>query len=272
MKIDWNVVWTAVAAIAAALTMIGTLAMKLWSSIRNRHQKDVDDLKEENKRLRDEMQSRLQLPSFGLDAIKLTEIAAQRKIDEMQNEYKTAIEMNDETLASELSKQIAEIELLRTRVEASSNERDALQERLRNVLTARPPTFGKNAIGLPCGLILLVRSQGKYGAILAVEQSHANRGSRLRYVSWYQSDGSSDLLAPNVIVSFAETSEKRPGPSPMINVGPICLEWSVGGEGQGWVYYGYSGRTNLDIELAMTNSIDLSTIDLDRAGFRRRED
>jgi len=271
MNIDWNVLWTAVAAIVAALTMFGTIGVKLLGASRDKYTKEVQDLRDDNRRLRDDMQSRLQLPSFGLDAIKLTEIAAQRKLDEIQNEYKVAIEQKDEKLAAELSHRISEIEDLRRKVESSLLEREELQAKLRSSLTSRPPSFGQNAVGLPCGLILLVRSQAKYGALLAVEQSHANRGAHIRYVWWYQPDGSTNLLAPNVEVGFGEASEKFPGPSPMLRIGPIALEWSIGGEGQGWVYYGMSSASEVDVELAVTNAIDISTLDVQHQNFRRRE-
>ena len=90
-NIDWSVFWTAVGSIVATLTLLGGAAVWLLGSLKKRATKELDDLRNENSRLRQDIETKLKVPSFGLDAIKLTEIAAERRVAEIEDKYQQAI-------------------------------------------------------------------------------------------------------------------------------------------------------------------------------------
>jgi hypothetical protein len=250
---DWGLFWTAVSAVVALLVMIGGLL--IWIV----NQFFIDPVKQENKQLKREIDTKLQLPSYSLDAVRLTELATKRKIEEIEIEYEKAVEEKDEQLASELSKHLKEIEQLRNKLEKVSNERTSLQQNLQTSLSNREFIHAGNALGLPTGFIMLIKQDDKYGALKAIDQSSRNRGSFIKYYWWYQPDGTGKFTSSSVQFGYEEGSEGKTG-SDFLEIGPIKLEWSAGSEGQGWVYFG-STRPSEEIELVVTTEIDISRID-----------
>jgi hypothetical protein len=91
-------------------------------------------------------------------------------------------------------------------------------------------------VGFPTGLILVVKHNNYYGAVLAVEQASMERGACIRYIWWYQPDGSRHFVGPGTQTGYGEAREdhSRPGPSP---------------------------RLSPDYLLALTNKVDISQVD-----------
>lgn len=114
---------------------------------------------------------------------------------------------------------------------------------------------------LPTGLILVVKHKDKYGAVQAIDQSGKDRGAFIKYVWWYQPNGTGTFLDKDVQNNFSVTKEDYPGQSPMLEIGPIKLQWSMGGEGRGWVYFGPEVSGSTEYELAVTRLIDITKVD-----------
>ena len=266
---NWDIFWTAVGSVAAALAVLGPLLLFGARLVKQQLQKEIQPVKEENLRLRDDLNTRLRLPSFGLDAIRLTEAAAQRKVEELELKYEQAVRDKDRELSDTLSEQLREIALLRERLAILQTERNQLQTALESNLIVPRRHVGKNAVELPTGFILVVRHAGYYGAVKAVEQSSSKRGAFIRYVWWYQPDGSGSFINANVQRGFGETTENGPypRPTPMLEIGPIRLEWSVSAEGSGWVYFGPSSTPSPDYELVVTNEVDISKVNGEHLRF-----
>lgn len=133
-----------------------------------------------------------------------------------------------------------------------------------------------NGLLLPTGVILLVRYNGRYGAVQAVDQRYQSlREEYIRYAWWYQPDGTGIFTSPTTEAGFGEVRfgyqerEEQPniwnvtqGPEGQwLHIGPIRLMWSAGGNGQGWVYFGESSNASPEYELLITNEIDITRID-----------
>ena len=265
-NIDWSVFWTAVGSIVATLTLLGGSALWLFSSLKKGATRELDDLRGENTRLRQDIEAKLKVPSFGLDAIKLTEIAAEKRIAEIEAKYQQAINSKDQGLVEQLAKQIAQIDTLRKQVESADSEREQLRLRLQSALAPTQPTVSENAVGLLTGTILVIRKDGKYGAVQAIDQSSDKRGSFIKYAWWYQPDGSGQFLSSSTLSGFGEARESYPGPGPLLKVGPIDIEWSIGGDGQGWVYF-HGPFSSAGCELAPTGQVDITKIHADALTF-----
>jgi photosystem II stability/assembly factor-like uncharacterized protein len=124
------------------------------------------------------------------------------------------------------------------------------------------------------GEILLVRHEGKYGAVRAIEQTSKGRGGCIRYEWWYQPDGSGSFVNKNALTGIAEAREVYPAPglflAPFLQVGPIVLGWWVGGEGQGWVPFRHPDRLNIVYGLVITKKTDIKSVDA-KVEFQRAE-
>ncbi len=172
--------------------------------------------------------------------------------------------------AKEVAAEIQELERIRGQLTQVANERDLLHQQLQYSVLARPSQHGKNAVGLPTGPILLVKHQDRYGAVKAIDQASDKRGKFVRYVWWYQPDAdAADFLSAVTKTGIGETKEDYPGPLPQLKIGPIELEWSMGGDGQGWVYYGPSSTRSEEYELALTNEVDITRVRVDRYEFQK---
>jgi hypothetical protein len=230
-------------------------------SARRQLTKELEPLRDENRRLREDLETRLRLPSFGLEAVRLTELAAQRQIEEVEERYKRAIEEHDQQLAQSLRNQLAELGNLRSELARANDEKSRLESALRAAITHRQPARSTNGVQLLTGLILVVKHNGCYGAVQAVDQAGDKRGKFIRYFWWFQPDGSGVFTTPGVQSGYAETREGIPGVSPRLQIGPIALEWSMGGDGSGWVYFGPSSSPSRGYQLLVTSEIDISRID-----------
>jgi hypothetical protein len=267
-KIDWPLFWTAVGAVAASLTLLGGLFAWLFKSLKKQAQRELDEARAENLRLREDLQARLQVPTFGLEAVRLTEIAAERKITEIESRYRAAIEAKDHPLAEELRTHKAQIQELRRKLEDVETDRQQLQLKLQSAVSAEEPPITDNAVGLRSGTILVIRRDGKYGAVQAIDQASDKRGAFIRYAWWFQPDGSAQFTSPSTQTGVGETRESYPGAAPFLQVGPIQLEWSMGGDGFGWVYYqGAIPKPGAPSALAPTNESDITKVDVKHLRF-----
>ncbi len=248
--------WAMVGAIAIP---VGAMIAELYRRLMNGIRSEIKPLQEQNQWLKDQLDVRLQLPTFARDAVELTEKGAERRIEELKKEHSEALRAKDEEKQAETGRAVEELEQLRSRLLALDVERSNLVHRVSGFLSSRRPVDSENGFGLPTGPILLVRFQGKVGALKAVDQASDSRGKFIRYAWWYLPDGSTDFSVPGVEFGFGETGEHLSS-SPKVEIGPIKLTWSMGGDGLGWVYYGNSAGSP-DYELAITREVDISRVD-----------
>ena len=260
--------------IASIIGFIVWLKTSFMTALQNIVKKEVEpitsqnrQLVEENKRLYSDINTRLQLPAFSLDAIKLTELATERKIEEITRQRDEAIASKDKESESTLQAHLDEINSLRQSIDVSTKARIALENKLQDVIVKPQPASSYNGIMLPTGLILLVRHKGRYGALQAVDQTAEKRGEFIKYAWWYQPDNSVDLLTGNSQSGFGEAFfgqaiARHPSSSPMLKIGSINIFWTTGGEGAGWVYFGPNIQPSPDYELLLTNEIDITKINI----------
>ncbi len=128
------------------------------------------------------------------------------------------------------------------------------------------------SLHLRTGRIIAVRYEEKYGAFQAVDQSTKERGAFIRYIWWYQPDGSGSFINESAQTGYAESRELSPGPSTKLEVGPIELGWSASGDGVGWVYYRHPDRHDIIYELAETDEVDITKVDASKLKFSSGKD
>lgn len=275
-----GVFWTAVGASAAVAGVVLGVGRWIRDTITDSFDRQMDTLRDENRQLREEMDRRFQYPQYALQAIELTEEAADRKIEQVRARYEKALEERNEEAAQALNDQLEEIRRLRTALEEQEGQRQEIENRLERAIAAPPARESGNAVLLPTGLILLVRHEGRYGAVQAIDQASQRRGAFIRYIWWYQPDGSGSFINENAQSGFASTREEGgraadpppqleigPGRPTRLTIGPIELEWSVASDGSGWVYYGPSSTPTEGYELCVTDCIDIASINATDPAF-----
>lgn len=268
--------WETAAAIATVLVVFGAFLTWITKRVQAAIRREIESQKEENRKLRADLDLRFRLPAFAADAVRLTEIATERKIEELTRQYEEAVAAkNDERVAS-LESELKEVGKLRRQLQEVSIERDALQTQLESAIIIGHPPRGDNAVGIQTGLIFLIRAGGKYAAVQAVEHRVVSSpskpggawtsepgGSRnfVRYVWWYQPDGSGILSNENAEFGSGIAHEGdyllR---TPYLRIGPLELQWSAGGTHSGWVYFRRSGEPGEEYEFAHTREIDIANI------------
>jgi hypothetical protein len=248
------------------------------------------------------LDARLRAPTFAMESIEAIEQAAsarvqaveedaRRKVEELEQKKESALRANKQEHAQRLAAQLQEIERLRTRLEEAETERgrlSGLSQELENAISAPEPVYSGNSVSLSNGYTLVVRYAGMYGALQAVEQwGHAhNRRPFIRYAWWYQPDGSGTFASPDTERGFGATEEPftleqlnasmqqgrglRADRQPTLQIGPIDLEWSIAGNGMGYVYFGPYGNHSDEYELAVTNEVDITKVDGSLLNFFRR--
>lgn len=254
------------------LTVLLVFLGAIWRLTRGAIAREFEPIRQQNDRLRDELDRRFKIPEFASSVVELTDRAAQEKIRNLEAQHAQALRERDEASAREIQAKLMVIESLRS-------EQDALTTRLQSAVIPTPPQIAGNALGLPTGLILIVRKDGRYGAVQVVDQQSRGLGEFVRYAWWFQPDGSSGIFTnENVQAGFKEARRSAmPGPGPAVvmrpdaflEVGDIRLLWSAGGQGFGWVYYGPSSNPSPDYELAVTDAIDISKVDASRVRLGR---
>lgn len=270
--IDWSLFWTIIGSVAGVLSVLIPLVILLINGFKKRTHENIKkefepfieqnkQLSEDLKRLNSEINTKLQLPAYSLDVIKLTELATERKIEEITKQYEEAVVSKDKELANTLQANLDEINLLRKSIDTTTRERNALENKLQNVIERPQIQLAANAVRLPTGLILLVRYNGKYGALQAVDQSSKERGSFIKYAWWYQPDDLMNFITGSPQFGFGETAEGIVGQPPILKIGPINLSWSICSESSGWVYFG-QGPTSADYELLVTNEISITSVNI----------
>ena len=270
IAIDWRseTLWAAVAAVAALLGILGPLFAWFASSVRRSITSAVQPLREENARLRADMDTRLRLPSFTLDAVRLTEMAAERRVEQLQLEHGAAVEAKDRELASTLTEQMSQIQDLRNQLDAASAERNRLSSSLRSKIDERMASDPPHAATFLTGPIVVMRRQGKYAAVQAIDQASQARGAFIKYAWWYNPDGGSRFTSANVLHGFAIAGEQDPHRPPTLEIGPLRVPWSIGGDGQGWLYFHRGAIPPDGCELSLTDEIDISKVDGSKLQFR----
>jgi hypothetical protein len=228
------------------------------------NQRLKQNLEGENQRLRQELDTRLQTPGYVLDMIKLTELRAEQTITNLEEQHRKALESKDQQLARTLQ---AESQRFQQQLETSSTRYNQLITNLQHTIPAPHIYTDKHAIGLPTGLILLVKHQGKYGAVQAIEQTSSQNGGFIRYSWWYQPDGTESFTNPNVQRGFNIAYAEPPEPELewRIVIGPIKLLWSTCNDSHGWVYFGPllpPSPTCLEYELLVTKEINIRKINI----------
>jgi hypothetical protein len=131
-----------------------------------------------------------------------------------------------------------------------------------------------NALRLFDGAIVVVRHESKIGAVKALRQMSqdvlgtSGEKAGIDYEWWYEPDGSNSFNNAAVQHGSGHTEEGS-GFRPSLFVGPIELQWSSGGAGSGWVYFGPSSSPSPDYELALTVETDIEDVDAAELTFLR---
>jgi hypothetical protein len=126
------------------------------------------------------------------------------------------------------------------------------------VIRCDPP----RSVVIPTGPILIVRHQGKYGAVQATEQVVGQDGNSVHYVWWYQPDGSGSFTNENTWTGIGEDREHpEGGPDTVLQIGPFTLQWSAYKDGYGYVYYHHPNHRDIVYDLIVTRKKDISNVD-----------
>lgn len=261
----WVVVLGIIGSLASIIGLIVWAKSSITNAIKNVAIREIEPIKQQNKqlseentRLQSDINTRLQLPSFSLDAIKLTELATERKVEEITKQRDEAIASKDKELETKLQSKLDEINTLKNSIEESNKERLNLENSLRNVLVKSDINHkSHNSIVLPTGYILLVRYKGKYGALQAIEQV----SDFMRYAWWYQPDNFPDFSSGNPIFGTGEVDESRRNGT-IIKIDSMNLEWSRRNRGTGYVYFGPSSTPSEEYELLVTNITNIESINI----------
>jgi hypothetical protein len=130
----------------------------------------------------------------------------------------------------------------------------------------RPPfERGHNAISLPTGFILVFRDQGFIAALSAVDQRSMSTGASITYSWWYLPDGNAtNFHSPDI-----ETGVRTFREGNALEIGPLRVNWSLGKNGLGWIYFGDEMKPPSHYELALTNQVDIQKVDVASLDFKR---
>lgn len=232
----------------------------------------INPKNQEIQRLQKEFETRLQYPSYISETVNLTELAADKKITEIQKEYEEAVEKKDKKSAKKISKHLKEINDLKNDLDKVASEYSSLQKELQGSLINREYVHSGRAIRLPTGFILLIKCNGKFGALKAIDQSFKQRrGAFIKYYWWYQPKNSGIFTTPEVQSGFGEADESGKGSS-LMKIGPITLPWSAAGEGMGWVYFENHHDPETIMELVVSDEIDITKINSANYEFLKPHD
>ncbi|HWI55490.1 MAG TPA: hypothetical protein VNT57_07340, partial [Desulfobacteria bacterium] len=228
---------------------------------------DDEELEEKIELLKADLQSRYGSSKYAKSVIEM-ELAAFRKTAQIKVYANEAIEQNDTEKVRLLEEQIRQIETLLRELRESALRHEEAEARLRSIIVNVQPPHGKKAMRLLTGQILLIRHLGKYAAVQAIDQASADRGGYVRYVWWYQPDGTGTFTKPETMTGFGETGE---GKGNQLEIGPLKLSWSKSDDGTGWVYFGPTIVPSPEFELAYTSETDISKIDASAYVFLKPE-
>lgn len=223
-------------------------------------------ISEQSERLRIEQQ--MNISKQAKEFSELTGITTDRKLEELDGMYEKAVKDKETEKAQQIIAKKAEIQQLRANLLDAADQKEKLENKLRNNVIASGPALGLSALKLFTGGILLVRHQGKYGAVQAVEQASGERGSFIRYVWWYQPDGTGSFTNANTLQGFGETGETM---GSQLEIGPIKLSWSKCEEGSGWIYFGPTIMPSPEYELVIAGEIDIAKINAINYLFNKYE-
>jgi hypothetical protein len=130
------------------------------------------------------------------------------------------------------------------------------------------PDYTGTGVALRTGQIVVVRHGEQHGAILAIDQASEERGRFVQYCWWYRPDALR-FTESGTATGCAASSESDPGEQPSVEFGPISLEWSMGGDGLGWIYFGPPNQWSEEYELAHTATGDIAQVDPSVLTFHR---
>lgn len=253
-----------IAGIIVAVLILAYIGYKIYLRFAS---DDDEELEEKIEQLKADLQSRFGSSKYAKTVIEL-EVAAFRKVAQLKAYSGVATEQEDTERVRLLEEQIQQIEVLLRELRESVLRHEEAEARLRSVVTNLQPPHGKKAMRLLTGQILLIRHLGKYAAVQAIDQASVDRGGFIRYVWWYQPDGTGIFTTPSVLTGFGETGE---GKGNQLEIGSFKLSWSKSEDGTGWVYFGPSIVPSPDFELAYTAETDITKIDAASYVFLRPE-
>lgn len=246
-------VWI-IAGVLIAVLVLGYIGFKLYQRFT---EDNGEELEEQIEQFKIELQTRYGSSKYAKSVIEL-ELTAFRKIAHLKTYYSEAVEQNDTEKARLIEEQIQQIEILQKELRESALRHEEAEARLRSAVAILHPPLGKKAMRLLTGQILLIRHLGKFAAVQAIDQASGDRGGFIRYVWWYQPDGTGVFTNSSTVTGFGETGE---GKGNQLEIGPFKLSWSKSDDGAGWVYFGPTVVPSPDFELAYTSEADISKID-----------
>lgn len=259
--------WIVIGLLFVFFAVVSIISLVSLNRVKKALREQFGFLSEQNERMRIE-----QLLSFSKQTkefAELTGVMTDKKLEELEKMHENAVKENDSEKAELVASKRDEIKLLRIQLLDAAENKDKLESKLRNAVLTSGPVLGMNALKIYTGQILLVRYQNKYGAVQPVEQAAGERGAFVRYVWWYQPDGSGIFTNENAQYGFGETGETM---GSQLEIGPLKLSWSRCDEGIGWVYFGPTVVPSPEYELVIANEVDISKIDAVSYVFAKYEE
>lgn len=246
--------WFIVFFLLIFLVIFGTMFLVTYRKLR---QGITVDVFEQAERLRGSMEPLFRSIKSAQEIVEL-ELITDHKLVELNMHLESAVRNNDYEKTRKMELEIENIHLLQKELRQAFKHREATEIKIRNVVFNQTPQLGANAVSLLTGQILIIRHDGKYGAIQAIDQASEERGSFIRYAWWYQSDGTCVFTNSTTQLGFGQTGE---GQGCQLELGPIKLSWSKCDDGAGWIYFGPTIVPSADYELAYSNQTDISRVD-----------
>lgn len=225
--------------------------------IYKKYMSDDEELEEKIEQFKEELELRYGSSKYAKSIIEM-ELAAFRKTAQIRTYVNEAVKQEDTEKARLLEEQISQIETLLKELRESALRHEDAEARVRSIIINIQPPHGKKAMRLLTGQILLIRHLGKYAAVQAIDQASAERGGFIRYVWWYQPNGTGLFTSPETMTGFGETGE---GKGNQLQIGPLKLSWSKSEDGTGWVYFGPTIVPSPEFEMAYTAETDIAKID-----------
>jgi rRNA-processing protein FCF1 len=154
---------------------------------------------------------------------------------------------------------------------------DVNEQVVEEVRSAIPSYVRTNAVTISDGQLLIVRHNGRYGAVQPIKQVMTRDAGKeyIHYHSWFLPDGSWKFDQLGTVETFTGTARlPQVGESieeSQLRIGPIRLEWSGDSTGMGYVYFGPSSTPSPEYELTVLNESDITQIDASQLQFYRPE-
>jgi hypothetical protein len=126
---------------------------------------------------------------------------------------------------------------------------------LETQLLSSLPAMLIGVILITLGLVIFILAFVSFGDSVARQ-----KGSFIRYIWWYQPDGSGSFTNKNALTGSGEAREE-PGAYPALKVGPLLVGWSIGAANQGYVYFRHPDTADFVYGLVLTKKTDIRSVD-----------